>query len=189
MFYVLKCIKYSGGYLKIIDQEPEIKGVQFGAFDSGVKIDVPVPQPIVFELDPMVKGDMPIFFNNPYPIMHEDFITTLIDFGINNIDCYDVMIHDKDTGEKWENYKIVNIIGVVSAANMDKSEYDDTQSQLISVLFDRLVIDSNKTYGLNIFRLAQKLSVILVSESLKNYIESFERYDHVVFIKPEEFAG
>lgn len=186
MYYVLECIPREG-YLRVLERAPDIEGVKRNAFRLGRKIDVNVPEPIEFSLDPTVHGDMPTFFRNPYKIMKLDFLETLQKAGVDNIDTYAAVIRDTENDRIWENYAIANIVGVVDAADMDKSEYAG-DSNMISVLFDSLAIDETKTGGLKLFRLAQKISTIVVSEDVKYFVEEHYAADDVKFIEPKNFA-
>lgn len=76
---------------------------------------------------------------------------------------------DPNAGKIITNYKAVNILGLVSAADMQKSiatVHDGIP--LIDVDFDELVIDEQKTKGIKLFRLAESTNAILIHESLRD---------------------
>ncbi len=124
----------------------------------------------------------------------DDLIAALEAFGIDNLDKYPVSITDPDDGKVYTNYKAVNIIGAVAAADMNKSKYepsDDIPS--IDVPFDELVLKENEVQGLLMFRLAESLTTILVHESVRDYLlkEGFihgEFDDNIEFYKLDEVA-
>lgn len=85
--------------------------------------------------------------------------------GVSDIDEW----VDKKANSYITNYKAVNILGLVSAADMQKSiatVHDGIP--LIDVDFDELVIDEQKTKGIKLFRLAESTNAILIHESLRD---------------------
>jgi hypothetical protein len=61
------------------------------------------------------------------------------------LQIFDAIIEDPITGVKYTNYKAFNVIGVVSAANMDKSILTGTSdSRMIDTDFESIVIDEEK---------------------------------------------
>lgn len=105
------------------------------------------------------------------PIWSDELIATMQRFGVDNLDCYDLDILDPDNGEIIRDYKVVNIIGVIAAADMENSLYTNEDGiPRIDVAFDELHIDLSKTHGQLIFRLAENLMGIIVHSSLKNYL-------------------
>lgn len=72
-------------------------------------------------------------------------------------------------GATFTNYKAVNILGLVAAADMERSVavvHDGAPS--VDVDFDRLVIDEDKTGGRKLFRLAESTNAIIVHASLRD---------------------
>lgn len=107
----------------------------------------------------------------------DEFYKEMRDAGIDDVDQYlrDIGYQgledwiDPKPGAVFTNYKAVNILGLVAAANMNKSEamvHDGIP--LIDVDFDSLVIDEKKTLGIKMFRLAESANAILVHESLRD---------------------
>jgi hypothetical protein len=110
------------------------------------------------------------------PIIHA-FYQDLRDGGITDVAAYMRKIGvddlnawiDPNPGLIYTNYKAVNILGLVAAADMSKSiatVHDGIP--LIDVDFDELVIDEKKTRGIKMFRLAESTNAILVHESLRD---------------------
>lgn len=124
----------------------------------------------------------------------DDLIAAFEALGINNLDKYPVSITDPDNGIVYTNYKAVNIIGAVSAADMNKSRYELKDSiPLVNVAFDELVLKENEIQDLLIFRLAESLTTILVHESVrdcllkKGFIHG-DFDDNIEFYKLDEVA-
>lgn len=190
MYYCLACIKYRAGDLRQVAHDHAF-AQRTGPWFTGQPLTVEVPQPLEFELDPMVPGEMPVFFSSAQiPLMREDFLQKLVELGVDNIDAYDAIVRDPETGQLWTDYKAVNIIGLISATDLGKSAYVPTDTPIIDVLFDTMVIDETRTGGALLFRLAENLNAILAHGRLRDALRPERlRFPHLTWIKPEEWAG
>ena len=167
-----------------IDDEPYIDGVNFRL---GKKITKSFPTPLRYileSLDELAEDhgpEMPAVFKENTLLFRDDFIDALSEAGVNNFDLYDVEIEDPDDGSIHTNYKAVNILGLVSAADMEKSEstvHDNVP--LFDVDFERLELDESKTFGIQLFRLAESNTSILIHERVKEFLVE-KGFDHVSF--------
>jgi hypothetical protein len=183
-YYFMKCMS-GGDNLRQLPQLPAIDGLRAGAFNRGNKIEVPVPSPIDIDLMPESKGNMPEFFHLPTFIMKQEFADALIHCGVDNIDYYPARIHDRKTGESW-NYLLGNVIGVVDVIDVAASTVSPLSPPNTAMLFDEIVLDESRVYGLLLFRPKHKKSSILVSDVIKNYLESLKTFRYVRFIEPQD---
>ena len=171
--------------LASIGDGPVIEGV---SWFRGVRFTTPIPQPLRFTLDPSVEGSLPYFFRWTIPLMHSDLIAGLREAGVDNIDVYDAVVRDDETGEEYTDFKAVNVIGKVAAADLSASKYSkDQATNLISMQFDSLAIDEKKAGPHLLFRLAECVSAIVVHEKVRNVIKS--RDILVGFIEPKDFVS
>lgn len=169
MYYLLSS---SSRPRRRIGKKTFIKGAKWW---RGAVISVDLPDPIEFTLDSYSPGSPAedqymgaVIYTNP-PVWRDDFIQALRDCGVYNFDTYNVAITDPDDGTVHSNYKAVNILGLVAAADMEKSVASVHDGiPLIDVDFDELVIDEKKTKGIKMFRLAESNNAILVHESLRD---------------------
>ena len=148
---------------------------------------VRVAEPLRYELDPEVAGDIPWLLKAGGPLMHIDLIEAIRTAGVDNIDVYDAVIVDPEDGAEWRDWKAVNIVGVVAAADLQKSKFPSGQDPVISMQFDELVINPVEARGLLMFRLAESLSTILVHAKVKDAVEA-RGIEPIGFIKPEDWA-
>ena len=146
-------------------------------FDLGERIGEEVPESLEFTLHPLDSNssddgpDMPEFLTGPIPVFRDDLVKAMHEAGVDNLDLYDAVVIDPDTDERHSNYKAVNIIGLISAADMEQSEATvHTGGPVIDVDFDSLVVDESRAGGALIFRLAESTNAILVHEKLKNHL-------------------
>jgi hypothetical protein len=155
-----------------IKKKPYIKGLKWW---RGAVITMNVPNPLEFILDtytpesPAEDQYMGTFIYTNPPVWRDDFIAALKECGVYNFDLYPVAIHDPDDGTVHTNYKAVNVLGLIAAADMEKSiatVHDGIP--LIDVDFDELVIDEKKTRDIQLFRLAESTNALLVHERLRD---------------------
>ncbi len=140
------------------------------AWTMGVRCPYPVQEPIQCVLEPGSGAVMPDLIPSS-PLFSQRFVDILRGAGIRNLDIYDAEVIDRERGRTYTHYKAVNIIGRVSCADLEKSEYVPGHKPPL-MEFEKLVIDESKTMGLPLFRLAEAVQFILVSEAVKQAIES-----------------
>lgn len=160
---------------------------------NGQYIDFEVPQPIVYDLKideydtiPNVKvlGDA-----QPIPYIHNSLMEALLAAGVDNIQYYDAVIRDLKRNIDHTDFKAFNVVGLVSAADMSASTMMGTSnSTMIDTDFDRLVLDEEKCAGKLLFRLAENITAIVVSEAVKNEVEK-RGIKGVMFYPSGEWAG
>ena len=120
--------------------------------------------------------------------LREDLIADILDFGVTNLELYDAILVDEAMNQTWDNFKVCNVIGLLDIFDLQKSEPHKDSSSDGPYLFNEIVIDENKSVSHHIFRPYGRQSEIMVSEALKNHLESKSKYDFLDFIPPEDFA-
>jgi hypothetical protein len=184
LYYVMSC---EGVYpATTISREPDLDE---DLWMDGRKLSISVSEPLVFDLDPEYPGKMKAMYKTAVPLMSSELVEALTESGVDNLQCYPALIRNPETSEEFVNYKAVNIIGTVSCADREKSEImDTTDSDMVDVDFESLVIDESKTKGLLLFRLAEAVNAIIVHEKVKNKIEE-KGIPNMVFYEPGEWSG
>lgn len=176
-----------------IDDGPFVSGISFGIGQYLDSSSVPVP--LKYELKRISKYSedhgpyQPAFLYDAYPLFRDDLVAALKDCGVNNIQVFDALVHDPETGEDLRNYKAVNIIGAVAAADMAKSDaIVHSGPALFDVEFDKLVIDPTRARNLPMFRLAEATGTILVHERVRDCLikKGFDK--DLEFFEPGEVA-
>ncbi|ACR10753.1 conserved hypothetical protein [Teredinibacter turnerae T7901] len=178
MFYVLGCSSKPRRWLDLdnyVSRGYKKLGIKWF---RGTPFPVELPNPLYFQLEPKEDGNpdvaeyLPPFLEGfSCPLFRDDLLEILYACGVDNFDVYSAEILDPDSGKVYKNYKAVNIIGAVAAADMEKSEYVLSDGiPLIDVPFDKLVLRKDEIQDLLIFRLAENLTTILVHESIRNVL-------------------
>ena len=157
-------------------------------WNLGQRFTVAMPSPIEVHLDPEQPGLLMPMFERGILLMRDDVIATLTESGVDNLDLYPAVLVDLNTSERHENYKAVNIIGLVRAADLSKSAYVARRDPpLIDTDFDKLAIDEAKAHDLPLFRLGECVSAKLIHRRVKENLE--KRHPYLDFIEPENWMG
>lgn len=129
------------------------------------------------------RSEPPVFKEVPQ-IMTAEFFEALRSAGVDNIDVYDAILESADGTVRLPGYKAYNIVGVVSAADVGKTEFSpENPSRQIDASIRSLVVDEAKTRGLLLFRLAESVDTILIHNSVKVALES-RNFRGVLFTPP-----
>lgn len=149
----------------VVDGMPDIQPA--GPWYSGERFEVAPVTPIVFDLERDGSTVLPDFFDAAIPVFSARLCQALRDAGVHNFDAYPASLRNVDRGETISGYFAVNIIGLVACADMQKSEYlDPTGTGMTTVFFSELRIDPVRSRGLDLFRLAESVGELLVSDRL-----------------------
>lgn len=173
-----------------ISKIPDLPG---GPWYHGRRLRITVPNPLEYELDSYYGKDCKIkmmYGNKAIPIMHNKLIDILISAGVNNLELFPAKITNPNTGEVHKDYHAFNIVGLVSATDLDASTlmHPDAKFGMLDTDFENLVIDEKKANEFHLFRLEENCSAICVSEQVKNAIEK-NGIPGIVFYGPGEWSG
>ncbi len=154
-----------------------------------------IPKPIKFSLRPYNEFSaddshhMPSYLRAAAPIFSDNLIKALNECGVDNMELHDITITDPDNGEVHTNYKAVNILGLVAAADMEKSNatINPNGPPLIDVDFDGLIIDEDKARHHDFFRLAESTNAIIISDRVKNCLLK-KGFEDLAFYETEKVA-
>lgn len=140
-------------------------------FKSGISLGSDFEGPVHFKLDKELrKGPLPSFFTSPALVSNEKFYNDLIESGVDNVEKYPTVIKDEVDGRSIEDFLLLNIVGRVSCADMDNSDYE-TLGEGMNVI-NKLTLDSKKILGLDFFHVAEDTDCIVLSEKVYSSINS-----------------
>ncbi|MBI5017321.1 MAG: hypothetical protein HZB55_17780 [Deltaproteobacteria bacterium] len=135
------------------------------------------------------------YFEEPgAPLMSDELIGALRDAGVDNLDTYEAVIREVRTGREYKNYKAVNIVGIISGADMTKSDYTDSglsDEASGDLWFDKLVLDETKLAGNLFFRLAENVAIVLASRRVVDVVRAaaIPGGEYLEFAPPEDYSG
>jgi hypothetical protein len=152
----------------IMEMPDELVGIYW---TTGVPVQENLTSPVIIELDEDDSGpDMPDYFGNSTPACSDKMIKILESAGIDNFELFDIVLKNPVTEKLHDNYKMLNILGLLQAVDMKKSTYDP-RSEMFLIEFDEIVIDSKKAKGQDMFRLAENARHIIISEKIKDALD------------------
>lgn len=107
------------------------------------------------------------------PIWSAELLKAFRSFGIDNIQAFPAVIVDVDGEMKWDNYYIINVLGLVAAADLASSEYieiGEHPTGLPYVSFEELVVSESKIQGAMFFRLAESKLKLIIHQKVVDYL-------------------
>jgi len=129
----------------------------------------PFVGPLICKMDDEhVDGKMSTFFMSPAIIGTKQFYNDLLEVGIDNIEVHPVIIRDEVNSRTFDDYLLLNIIGRVSCADMETSEYESLGDDMN--IIDELVLDSSKTHDLDLFLVDEDTDCIVISERVYSHL-------------------
>ncbi|NNF97453.1 MAG: hypothetical protein HKM94_11050 [Halobacteria archaeon] len=93
------------------------------SFSSGMVIRDNLDNPLVF-ISNFTKEKPPgHLIGSRFPVMSSILIDLLQDNGVDNLQIFPAIIWNTDKTTKWDGYFAVNIVGSLTCADLEKSEY------------------------------------------------------------------
>lgn len=102
-------------------------------------------------------------------LMSKRLVAALEKAGVDNLQVFETVLVDEQTGAVNSDFVTVNIIGLVSCADMAQSEASELGP---NYYFRKLVINQEKTGGSLMFRLAESKIDVLVEERVAKAIQA-----------------
>ncbi|NBW38093.1 MAG: hypothetical protein EBR30_24335 [Cytophagia bacterium] len=156
--------------------EPNLPGFN-ETFLTGASFQQKLNGTLVFQSNFDLQAPPRGFEGMTIPVWSYDFVTLLHNIGVTNFELYDAII-ESSKGLKWTNYHAVNVLGTVAAADMTKSLTTNimtTPNNLPFARFHNLVINANKVLSLDLFRLAESTSTLIISQRVLSAIKDNPR--------------
>jgi hypothetical protein len=155
---------------------------------TGAKVTDDVPSPMEYEIRRGYPGVVQPFYDLSYPLMREDLVGALAASGVDNLQVFPAVIVDRNSDARHTNYKAVNIVGVVAAADPAGSEPSEmSDSEIIDASFESLAIDAKRAGGRLLFRLAESVNAVIAHARVKEFVAP--RVPGIEFVEPSEWSG
>jgi hypothetical protein len=170
---------------------PSLPGV---SWSSGAWITAEIPAPLEVTLEPLGNDSdegpaLPAWLKGTIPLVRRDLVAALQRCGVDHLQLFDAVVIDPDDGSRHALYQAVNVLGLIAAADLDRSEVTVHPSgpSVIDVDFDSLVVDEAKTHGALLFRLAESTNALLVHDKLRRCLLA-AGFDELDFRDPAKVA-
>lgn len=131
-----------------------------------------LPTPIPIDFEPLHGYDGPPVEMRDVciPLMSIRMAEVLKRAGVDNIELYPALLTNIATGKTYD-YHAFNVVGLVSAADLAKSDWSTFDgSMILDVSFTRFALDESKPAGVLLFRLAENANGLFVHESVRDHV-------------------
>lgn len=120
-------------------------------------------------------------------VMSSRLVSSLKDSGVDNIDCYPVLLKNTETNEIYH-YHAVNIIGIIAAADLKNSKWESYDNKaLFDVHFEQLELNEEAAHGTLMFRLAEHTGTILIHERVRSHLVA-ANFETLRFLEPQSWV-
>jgi hypothetical protein len=140
---------------------------EFTSLTDGVVLPADTPVPFEFEMEvdrdaagARAEPRMDAFFPN-VSLMHRSLVEAMAAAGADNLQTFPAVVLDGESGRRYEDYVVANVVGLVSCADMEASESEPLADLHF---FHDLVIDPRRAAGRAVFRLAESTIDVIVQE-------------------------
>jgi hypothetical protein len=166
-------------YVAHSTQEDILGTIDFG---GGAIIQKALPVPLIFETDHSMQEPPKGILSNTYALMSDELVEALQEAGGSNLQCFPAEVRSRADGTIWKNYKVVNVIGLVSCADLKKSEYtkigDRPGDDAVPLMaFEILKIDPARAGDQLLFILAESPGTIIVAGCVVDFLRSKQSDD------------
>lgn len=164
-----------GDYTATITQNlPEIVN-----FRGGRIIQEGLPTPLKFLTGHSSNNPPKSMLGYSIPIMSKSLISVFLSSGVSNLQCFPAELVSEVDNTIWTDYFAVNIIGLISCANLEKSDYIHIidrpgENSFPLLAFNDLKVNPDCLDGTLLFRLAESPGVILIDSNLVDKLFSLK---------------
>jgi len=145
-----------------------------------------VPKPIRLVIEGEAEDIIPPILDEGMPLWRDDVVAAVRSVGVDNFETFDVELLDARTNTSLTNYKAVNVLGLVAAADLKRSKHTAHGPALVDVDFDSVVIDELKARDLPLFRLAECVTAVVIHKRVMRALATIQGLN---FVPPEEWIG
>ncbi len=152
---------------------------------------VPPPEgPVLFRAHSRRRGNLKAMYELSALLVREDLLQAILDSGVDNLQVFEAIVQDPTGGVDHINYRACNVIGVVAAADMQRSVlmHDETVTGLDHDFAELVLDEARIPADVLLFRLAESTSAIVVHQRVREEIEA-RGIEGMIFYEPGEWSG
>ena len=134
---------------------------------SGLPTKAP-SQPLVYLVSSTAANPPPHFESETVPVMSRLLLGELHGLGIDNLQTFEAVLRNPDSGEEWPDYAAVNVVGLISCAS-PRSTGTVLATQVGGIplmLYQELLIVPALARGTRLFRLAESPQTLLMADDV-----------------------
>lgn len=137
-------------------------------FISGTRIREPIDEPVVFKTTGRSGHVLRDFLDSSYPLMSGRLVKLLQEAGVYNLQLFSAIVESEVDDTVWDDYFLVNVLGTVSCADLERSVYDEIMPG--HYIFDELAIRPEEAGDSLLFRLEEHSPTIIIHKSVGTHI-------------------
>lgn len=139
------------------------------SFLTGKRIEQEIPL-LNFKVDFPSGFSLPHLLTGGITLVSQKMVHLLKEAGIKNIQTFPVALHNPATGESWNDYVALNILGLVEAADLESSEctviMEGDELNLPLLAFQSVSLVRKKLNDLLLFRMAESPATIIIHRKI-----------------------
>ncbi len=156
----------------------------FFLLKTGHRLEEGFVPPFKVVLDPEIANpQLPTFFESPAWIGTQAFYRDLLAAGIDNIEAVPVEMRDDARQRIFHDYLLLNIVGCVACADMDKSTVSSLGEGMNVIT--RLVVDASRLGAFDLCVAAEDTDCMIVSERVARHLQA-RGYDDILLEELEQ---
>lgn len=133
------------------------------------------PTPLVFTTGHSADDPPKGLHNRCDPVMSNELVEALHAAGVSNMQCFPAELRSEVDGSVWRNYQAVNVVGLISAADMKASRgaaviSAPSATAVPLAVFETLRVDPVRAGEALIFRLAEAPSRLIVAARVIDHL-------------------
>ena len=129
--------------------------------------------PLIFEVNFPKDEKLPHYLGDEVPLVSSTLIQAFKLAGIDNFQVFPAQLVNPETGQSWDNFFAFNVLGLIKAANLDHSDFDelmeagDDDEVPALLAFREIALDKDKVPSTALmFRMVENPGNLIVHEHL-----------------------
>jgi uncharacterized protein DUF1629 len=143
-----------------------------GLFLRGQPFTKPLPEPVVFPVSNTDEHPPRGMEGISVPVWSGALLRCLQGAGVDNLQVFHAILRN-DAGREWRDYFAVNVLGAVScmAKSTEATRVAERPSGMPFMKVHKLVMDPARAAGLELFRLAESPTMLLMHQRLLDALD------------------
>jgi hypothetical protein len=187
VYSFLECRSLPGEAEVLIAKWPRQANID--SWMTGMRFSAKVEEPVTCRLHQDYRGRLLSVFNDEILLMRTDLLALLRKAGVDNLDAYTAQVVSAEGAIVSEDYKAINVVGLIAGADLASSNWASSGERVISVDFDSVVLRKDLPRGPKLFRLAECVTGLVVHDDVRRVVEGAGGFPDLLFVAPDEWIG
>jgi len=171
-FYMLDVTILSNNAVILDEPDIYLEGHN-GNWIGGTRLKFTPEEPLRYTIEPTKDLKLVCYYPGAVPLMTSEMVQALYEAGVDNLEVFDAIVHDTENDITFDHYKSVNIVGTYAGVDTEASEsvnlgIDDEDT--VNTFYDYMVLRDDIPEDLHLFRLAESVKIVVVSEKVRDIL-------------------